>query len=279
MVWDKKTSFCIQNIFFDEKAKFYYARMLLDDISDSAFVFPILREMDATIRYGTFSRIEDNKTKWAFTFSTPEKIDIRAFIEKLAATKVRLVPATTWENDIVYLADGCGYCPEYPIIGYPDIDPQNVHTMTLTGGLWRRIMAAMDRTFGSDGADIVMYLAGKEQGIHVATKYQIAEKFKISKNVTDPNFIPAIQNLFRAYGYCDIERIGRDEKSNKVKDIWVHHSAFNIKNFKADEERKCDFQRGFFDGFFSTYLGTDHTFEEIECMGEGKDKCVYLNES
>jgi len=276
MRWDKRTSCCIVNSFTEEKSKFYYARVLLDDISHSADIFPILQGMNAKIRYGNFYMIEASKTKWAFTFTVPEEIDIRVFIEKLKATKVN--PATAWEQDIFYLAEGYGYCPEYPIIGYTDLSPESTHTMTLTGGLWRRIMVAMDNQFGEEGANIVMYLSGKEQGSHMAKTYQIAEKFKISKKVNDPNFMSGIRNLFRGYGYCDIEKITVDDDNNKIKAIWVIHSAFNIKNFNAEEERKCDFQRGLFDGFFSSFLGTDHTFEEIECIGEGKGKCVYLNE-
>jgi len=276
MVWDKKTSYCIQNIFFEKGVKFYYARMLLDDISHSADIFPILQQMNATIKYGIFARIEDNKTKWSFTFTVASKIDEKKIIDELKdelkETKVK--PATTWDQDIIYLADELGYSPEYPIVGYPTLDPPNpALPIILVGGMWKRIVLSMDEQFTSAGTDIVLYNAGKAQGRVMGER--LGDRFQIPRNVNGINFEQGVKNLFRGYGHCDIKEIEVDEGNNRVKKLLVFHSFFTY--FDFPEDRNNCFLIGLFDGFFSTHLGTEHEFTETECKEKNKINCIYDN--
>jgi hypothetical protein len=281
MPWDKKTSYCIQNIFKEDGVKFYYARMLLDDISHSSDVFPILQEMNATIKYGIFARIEDAKTKWSFTFITANNVDEKAFIRKLEQKleQTRVKPATTWDQDIIYLADGFGYNPEYPIVGYTEkIGKEKVSLgpalpIILVGGMWQRIVFSMDEQFTCNGTDIVLYNAGKAQGGMMGER--LGESFKIPKDVRDDNFIPNVKKLFSGYGHCDITKIVVDEGNNKVIQLLVSHSFFTYLNFP--EDRKNCFLIGLFDGFFSTHLMTDHQFDEIGCQEREKINCTYEN--
>jgi len=279
MPWDKKTSYCFQNVFYEEGVKFYYARMLLDEVSEASAIFPILNRRKASIKFGTYCRIGESKIKWAFTFSVPELLYEKEFIDELKSTGIK--PATTWENDIIFLADGYGYSPEYPIIGFHTLSQASDHTIIMVGGLWYRIISSMDKMLGQDGTDIVMHNSGKAQAIQMSGA--IAKSFKIPGNVNDADFKNSVIKLFRAYGYCDIEEIETDEESNKVTKIIVKHSAFSIINFHdakiKGESRKCHFQRGVFEGFFPGCLKTDHEFEEIECTGEGGSKCIYKNTS
>jgi predicted hydrocarbon binding protein len=283
-ILDKKTSYCIQRIFIEKGVKFYYARMILNDLEETIEVLKIMRDQEIMkvpikIKFGTFSSIGENETKWTFTFSAPGEVDIREFINKLQE-KTKIRPATTWQQDIIYLADDYGNSPEYPIIGYFDLDPDSAHTMILSGGLWHRMMKSMDTSFGDEGTDIVMFNAGNYQGWHMAEeKKGLGDIFKIPKNVSDKKFKESVVKLFRGYGYCDIENIEVDIENNKVQKLVIRHSAFTISNFKPNEVRKCHFQKGIFNGFFSHYQGTVHKFTEIECMGEGQAQCVYINES
>jgi predicted hydrocarbon binding protein len=276
MVWDKKTSYCIQNIFFEKGVKFFYARMLLDNISDSADVFPILQGMNATIKYGIFARIEEDKTKWSFTFTAADKIDEKAFIEKFIEKlgQTRVNPATKWEQDIIYLGDGYAYSPEYPIVGYPTLDPPNpALPIILIGGMWKRIILSMDDQFTSEGTDIVLYNAGKAQGSVMGER--LGKRFNIPKDVRDVNFGSNVKKLFSGYGHCDIKNIEVDEGKNRVRQLLVFHSFFNYLGFP--EDRKNHFLIGLFDGFFSTHLGTEHEFDETECEREEKINCIYEN--
>lgn len=270
MPWDKETSFCIQNLFSEKGTKFYYARLALASVDESQKVFPVLKELGAEIKFGTFARIAVDTFKWSFTFGVADEIDVPALIGKLEGLGLKAL--TNWDEDIIYLADGMGYSPEYPIIGFSTLKPEAAHPIIFAGGMWKRLMASIDEMASPDGTDIVMHKAGLDQGSYMAGG--LAKMFGVPASVNDAGFSKGVTTLFRAYGYCDINTMEVDAGGNLVKRIVLNHTFFNSNN----PEGTCHFQRGVFDGFFTTLLGGEHEFEENECKNRGQDHCVFTVE-
>lgn len=255
----KKISHCYQNFFIEEGKYFAFMRLYLPSLSLFSKVSELLERYEVEVRYGTFCTIERGTTslKWTvfFTVKNENQVnEIRNEISKING----ITPLTTFEEDIVLLAKGYGYSPEYPSIAYANLD-ESSQNVILMGGFWNRIVDRLDALSGTKVTDNILYQLGKSKADHM---FHLIGRLN-PMNPKDPN---TIKNLFKGYGYCIIEITANNDG---ISEISVQDSFFKKRG------RECNFLKGLFEAFFTKLYGNNHKFNETQCLGKGADYCRF----